>query len=380
MPPALVFAVAYGPDIANWLLGHRAELGDAFERISGPVFDALGDRSASIDRIGGTLASLQQGQTEVIGLLHRHTTKLDDLAATGDAVQSGLGLLTTLSMVGLGVSFLSQAHIALQFARLNQRLKRLEADVHEIKEMTHAEFHAPLNAGLIQLKMAGDSGEDSPDRARELYGCAGKDLVNSTARYVKLMGGGPRAPHAANVLRQHLILSALGEVAVHVQLNEPTFAVEALERALDPLRSHARAVFARTIGAKPTRFLIPALATHGVTLDALAELYRQAGHAGIGTDPHPRTSADLFESFRGHLGDAKNPKFRVSRAVRELRAEFQEAPVVIEDVNRLRGLALAIAAYDRKDRHFRDLATQIHQRIDAMKPDRDGCYAVFPVA
>ena len=135
------------PDIAHWLLGHRAELGDAFGRLSGPVFAALGDRTASIDRIGAALVSQQQGQTQVIGLLHRHTGKLDDLVTTGEAVQGGLGLLTTLSMVGLGVSFLSQAHIALQFARLNQRFKRLEADVHEIKEMMRAESRARSTPG-----------------------------------------------------------------------------------------------------------------------------------------------------------------------------------------------------------------------------------------
>ena len=77
--PALVFSVKSCPDTATWLLGRRAELGDAFGQISRPVFSAFWVRTASIDNIGAAMVSQQQGQTEVIGLPLPHTTMLDDV-------------------------------------------------------------------------------------------------------------------------------------------------------------------------------------------------------------------------------------------------------------------------------------------------------------
>lgn len=76
----------------------------------------------------------------------------------GDEVQRGVGPQSTLSGVGLGISFRSHAPVALQYARLNRRLKRLEDDAREIKQMKQAEFCGALYAGLTRLKMAGGVG------------------------------------------------------------------------------------------------------------------------------------------------------------------------------------------------------------------------------
>ena len=70
--------------------------------------------------MGPALVSLQNGQMEVIGLLHRQSDSLGQISAAVDQVLTGqqaiagsLNMLTTLSMVGLGVSVLS--HVALSF-------------------------------------------------------------------------------------------------------------------------------------------------------------------------------------------------------------------------------------------------------------------------
>ena len=172
MPPALLFAATHGPDLAAWLFAHAADIGDGFARIARPVAAAVTDPAASVDRIGPALVSLRDGQTEVLGLLHQHTTTLDGITAAVDGVGAGqqalgrsVDLLGTLSMVGLGAAALSQVHLAFQFAALTRRLDRLAAEVRQVKTMMHAEYRAALNAGLIKLKNGLDLADGGRDGA-----------------------------------------------------------------------------------------------------------------------------------------------------------------------------------------------------------------------
>ncbi|WP_193789076.1 hypothetical protein, partial [Zavarzinella formosa] len=123
MHPALLFAGAHGPDLAAWLFAHATDIGDAFAKIARPVAAAVTDPAASLDRIGPVLVAQREGQTEVLGLLHQHTDKLDGITAAVEGIgvwqQSlgrSVGLLGSLYMVGLGMTALSQVHLAFQFA------------------------------------------------------------------------------------------------------------------------------------------------------------------------------------------------------------------------------------------------------------------------
>src|SRR4051794_23909289 len=99
----LVFAGMYGPQLASWFLAHAAELGDAFARLTRPVMAAVTDPTASLDRIGSALVAQRDGQTEVLGLLHQHTARMDGISAAVDGIGAGqdalgrsVGLLTSL--------------------------------------------------------------------------------------------------------------------------------------------------------------------------------------------------------------------------------------------------------------------------------------------
>ena len=108
MHPALAFAGTHGPQLASWLLAHAGELGDAFARLSRPVTAAVTD-PAALDRIGSALVAQRNGQTEVIGLLHQHTTKFDGIAAAIDGVGAGQQALDGSSQVLPGLHALSKA-------------------------------------------------------------------------------------------------------------------------------------------------------------------------------------------------------------------------------------------------------------------------------
>jgi hypothetical protein len=385
MIPALAFASTL-PNLAAWLLAHADELGGAFARLRRPVTAALTDPGASVDRVGSALVAHHNGQAQVLGLLHQHSTKLDDIAAAvdgvGDAaaeIDAKLGVLTTLSMISLGVTVLSQVHLAYQFARLAARLDRLLAELRDLKAMLQSDAQSELDAGLIQLKNALDTRPADPEMAAGLFNLAMNNLTRSAAKYAAHLqnGVGLDSPPFRWVLARSLTVAALGEASVYLHLRKPELAAQALANGLKSLRQHAKSVFARTVGAGPGNYLIPALAAHGITLEVVAELYRQARLAEVAEVPEaPSTAAELFESLRGRLPD--DPYFGREGKVRRLRVEFAEAATAVEEVNRLRGLALAVEHYGRAGQDYLALAEQIRGEIEARRPDEGTCFAVFP--
>lgn len=387
MHPAVLFAVQYGPQIAGYLLAHREELGDGWERVARPVTDALGG-TARIDRVGASLVAVRGEQAEVIGLLHRHTGTLDHLTAAVDGVWAGqqavgrsLDLLTALSAVGLGASVLSNAALQFQLSAISRRLDRLAADLRQVKAMMQSEYRGRLTAGLTMLKDGVDVAAADPRRADGLYTQAAADLTRSSANYAEQLRDAVTAADPAYpwVVARHLVVSALGQAAAHLRVagHHPA-AVRAIIAALDPLRRHAKAVFARTVGADPAAFLMPALAEHGVTLEAMAELYRQAAAAGVTDGAAVATAADLFERLRGRMPSASDPLFYKTSKVNRLRAAFGEAAAAVEEVNRLRGLELAIDAYHTSDRSYDALADDLLRQAEATRPADGTVLAFFP--
>lgn len=193
MHPAIAFTGLYGPSLASWLFANSDRLGDTFARLSRPIVAAVTDPTASLDRIGSVLVSQQSGQTEVIGLLHRNSDVLHDISTAVDAVQAGqdgiatsLDLLTSMSMVGLGISVLSQATLGIQFLALTRRLKKLATDVQKIKTILQAESRGRLQAGLKKLKNGLGAAAD-PDQANMYVNAAINTLIDSSANYTELL-------------------------------------------------------------------------------------------------------------------------------------------------------------------------------------------------
>ena len=107
--------------------------------------------------------------------------------------------------------------------------------------------------------------------------------------------------------------------------------VDPIDRAVQLLRNYARLTFSQKIDGDPTRFLIPAMAKNGVTLESMAELYRQAGHVGAVAPDRQTSAAALFEQFRDRLYSVRDPWFRKRSAVGDATAvlvEYQKAYAV----------------------------------------------------
>lgn len=194
-----------------------------------------------------------------------------------------------------------------------------------------------------------------------------------------ICGGAPR--EATRTLSRLVILPALGRATALAHLRfETDNIVKPIDQAVAILRRYAAGQFATIVDADPTRFLIPAMARSGVTLESMAELYRQAGHVGAVPVGRLNTAAELFERVRDRAYAIKDPMFRKQSIVNQATADLSEVTGVLEEVNRVQGLALAIRAYDRPDRSFADLAPMLTKELDARRgTEVEGTtYVVFP--
>lgn len=191
-----------------------------------------------------------------------------------------------------------------------------------MRALLQAQHKAALAAGMAQLHKG--MAVPAPGEAARLFEDAASKLTDSSANFAQQVQAGPVTGDAGYgwVLARHLVVSALGEAAAHLRLGQREAALLSLDRAVPALRGHAREVFARTGGADPAACLTPALFEHGVTLEAVAELYRQAG---VADDSDRLTAADVFERLRGGLHAAPGPLFFKTRKVRQLREGFAEA-------------------------------------------------------
>lgn len=400
MHPALLFTARYGPDIAEWLFANRDRIGSGFERFGAPVFDTLSGRSRDIERMGATLVSQQRnGQSEVIGLLHRQDGRLDDIGRAVDGVADAvrgvaegqawladsLGLLTSLSAVTLGFSVLTPAILVLQFRALSGRLDGLARAVKAIQVRLDTKYSSELDAGLTKLSIAGAGGHRDGATAREFLREACGRLIDSGAYYAGQLGAelsaGPRANRAfAWLLARHLAVAALGTAACHLRMGDSGLAAGALRRALPPLRQHAAAVFARTVGAgaSPMRYLMPAMKEHGATLESMAELYRQAEWAGALEPASRRSAVEFFEDLRGRMGAARDPWLGKASAVRRMRCELAEATAAVEEVNRIGGLVLTLDHCATQGRDYLELEREILADLRGRAPVEGSCYAYFP--
>jgi hypothetical protein len=374
-----------GGEAVDWLWRHRAEVGPFVESL---VDRVLARDGTTVDRIGAALVAQSDGQQQVIGLLQEAAGKADHLQAGVDALATGqavlgqsLSVLQVLSGVGLGATALSQVYLWRQFTRLNRRVDDLGRAVERLQVMIQAGHRADIETGLKQLQQGAEAQADGKaSLAEQFLTHADNNLTkgaNNFAEQLRVELDRRASRDVLGLIARYLIVAALGEAACQVALGKATEAANALERRLPVLRAYGRRVFEETAGRDPTRFLIPAMATQGVTLDSLAALFRQAALAGIVDGPADGRASELFDRLRGDLHKVKDPWFGVERLKERLTEELTAARAAVEDVNRVQGLVLTIREFDRPGRPFSDLTAMIEREV-AARAGGDGFYAYVP--
>ena len=367
-------------------------------RFRAQVLDTVSGRSQSIDRIGAALVAERDGQREVIALLHRQGSQIDGIgtavegiadtvdgiAVAQEAVSESIGVLTSLCAVNLGFSILTPAVLLMQYTALCRRLDRLLRDMKGIESRLDAMNVGDLNAGLTKLSAAGEV-TNAESLKKDFLLAASDTLTDSQAYYTaqlqaELAGGAAANRQFAWLVARHLMVASLGVAACHLRHQQSALAVKAIKKALGPLRNHAAAVFRRTVGAgaSPIRYLMPGLKEHGVTLESLAELHRQAEHAGVLDGARKQSATEFFEDLRGYLASAQDPWFRRTSTVQKRRCEFAEATAAVEEVNRIQGLVLALCHCGERGLDYFTLEREILADVEARSVAPGSCYAYFP--
>ncbi len=380
----LRFTVRYGPQIGGWVLTNRGPLAEIIERFSGAVAGSFTGGTQRLDRIGGALVAVEGNQREVIGLLHRHEDKLDGVGRAVEGLAAGqaglaesLDLLTSLSAVTLGFSVLTPVLLLSQFRILHRRFDSLSREVKAIQERLDLRNSAELNAGLTFLAQSAGDGADCETLLQQaLMELTRADLYYSAFLESELAKGGQSDRDLLWLLTRHLTMAVLGLAACHLRRKEPRRAEATLRKGMATMIEHAAAVFGRTVGSDPMRYLMPAMREHGATLEGMAELYRQAGHAGILASANGSTS-DFFEGQRGRLANAADPVFYKGSTVARLRAELAEATAAVEEVNRVQGLWLTLRHCAKTGVDYSELERRILADLEASRPIPGECYAFF---
>jgi len=365
-------------NLAAFLWQNRQSLGPAFSAVGDLVESALAGPRPEIQRVGTLLVSVRDDQTHVLGLLHQQTTRLDGIAdavagvARGQAVLAhSLAALQHLSFVTLGLNAVAPLILLHQFRLLGRQLTALGASVRRVQGLIEAQHLGQLETGLSQLQQGVEEiegGAAGQGRAT-LNAKAANNLTLSVNTYAVLLDGELRAarpdPAVARVLFRHLAVGLLGEAGCHLALGNTPLARQAIQKRSSLLDAYARAVFARTIGDDAVRYFCPGMARHGVTVESLAELYRQAGHAGAVEGRTTVGAVELIEEWRGKLHTARDP-FRASR-LEAMRADLAEVVAAVEEVNRVKSFAAAVGHFAAAGTPFAQVMARVRAEIECAR-------------
>jgi hypothetical protein len=130
-----------------------------------------------------------------------------------------------------------------------------------------------------------------------------------------------------------------GVASCHIGLEQDQAAFAESGPELQLLRDSARHVFGQTVGCDPAPYLLPPMRAHGVTIDFMAKLFRQACDAGAIDPVQDGTAANWFEEHRESLFRAKPPLFGRTKLYNALEVRLREAVVAVEETNRVIGLS-----------------------------------------
>jgi hypothetical protein len=280
----------------------------------------------------------------------------------------GLVTLTHLSMATLGVASLAAAFLIWRVKALDGRLIAVGRQIGDIRALIDAQQKALIQTALDHLHKHEQEG--SPD---DLTAAQGKsfEATNLYRNLVEDELGGSRRPVALNQCGRYYLLALTAQVRSLILGGSLKLAEERIETESVTLTALAQALYDAVLGAAPEVYLDPRFQPDGVTLDLLAELYRQARQAGVAVPGEFADAGGTFEHLRPRVASARIPTVKVLKPLRRVKsrllAGLKYLAACLEDINRVFALRLRIASAREGNYSLRDLERDVAAaRADAV--------------
>jgi len=139
-------------------------------------------------------------------------------------------------------------------------------------------------------------------------------------------------------------------------------AVDRVEKEKPRLQLLVDTTYRQTLANAPELFLDASLASSGVTLELMTDLYQQLEHAGVLKDVEIRDACDLFEHLRARIFERKTTLWRpFRRAKTDCLKRLRYLISCVEDCNRIRSMGMLIEDAEILGLSLADISEQVQQ-------------------
>lgn len=334
----------------------------------------LCDPAGSLGRLGDLLVlNSETGQYVIAALedIAESQSRIESVVANIEsatiATRGALGALHALSMTTLGVTSLSSAFMLCRMQALRKRLDYLATQVKDIQAHLNAQTAAHLGSALDFLRCYEDGEEREADLRRALE--ASNYAANVYGNLVRQETQGPRR----HLLLQHSlrchVLSAMVEARCLMLTDNLKQAAYRLTEEMETARKAARVIFISTVDNHLPRYTERCFGCGGISLSAMAELYRTAREVGIISRPRIATVDGMLEHLhsRGYGGRLKWSR----TSVQDLLNEWKCAAAAVEETARIASLRLRVEWALNMGFSLREFETQVAGNIRELSTSSD---------
>jgi len=289
----------------------------------------------------------------------RIETAISGIESAQLAMSSTLGTVQALSMATFGVTSFSAGFMVWRLHALNKRLDRLSRQVADIEARLDARDRALLDGSLNFLHEY-----ERKNRTSDLDHALSK-ARDSAGTYGRLVGDESEGQKRLPVLNYHgrcYLLSLMTELRCMVLRGDAAEAVDRVEKEKPRLQLLVDTTYRQTLANAPELFLDASLASSGVTLELMTDLYQQLEHAGVLKDVEIRDACDLFEHLRARIFERKTTLWRpFRRAKTDCLKRLRYLISCVEDCNRIRSMGMLIEDAEILGLSLADISEQVQQ-------------------
>lgn len=331
------------------------------------IQNALADPSGYVSRVGDVVVwNGEHGQAVLAGLQQvsesqiRVESAITAIESTQIGLEATVGGLQTVAMATLGLTSLSGALMLWRLQALNKRFDGLANRITDLEDNLDAQNKAHLKTSVQKLREYDDTDDtgavemarDEAQHAANVYG---------QLAYKETMQRKPRI-EVLNYRGRCYLLSLLTELRSRLLLGSVSQTTQRFTEERPLIEMLARSTFRTAIGDSPQVFLSHAMKDHGITLELMAELYRNANRYDPDGTPVIRDADDMFELCRpsGIIGKSRK-LWPFGTGPDTFANRLKYALACFEDIGRVEALHLIAEQVGRAKTTLVDLQFQCNE-------------------